>query len=627
MGSVGAGVAAAGERREQLGGGFERIVRTVPAGPARTLRGATLAVLELSCDGAGPEAVWVRPWTWDAPHDGLAEQRRTLPVGERLQLVAGAYGVADAAAWNAGAEPRFDGRRDRPDGHLYLATGHAPEPGEPWQDACGWLALQLGPDGPTAVVAWETSATVVATVERTAADRVRVEVAWPPDLFAPALAAGEALELPAVVTATLPGGVDGALRALQALVVERYVPERRRARVRRDAVWPYLVVDTWGLGEAIAEADVVRRMRDAADLGAEVFTVDKGWERAVGDWHPNERFPGGLPRLVREASELGLGLALWCALGNASPDAPVAREHPDWLAAWRGATPVFSFGNHALCLGHEPARAWVLGEVDRLVREGGLTWLLHDFETIARCDATGHTHDPGAGEAACAAGLAALLDELRARHPYLVVENCWNGGKPIDLAMVARHDTTIGDDWARARPNRVARAGLGRLLPPDWCSSYMGDEDVPPRYQVASFLIGGPWVLMGDMDGWDDERRAVVRRGVEIYRRWRPRLRRARLDVLLPPAHAGSEPDALLATEDWSGRALLVVARHEGPAGPVAIRPAKVDPTRRYRVVDEWTGDAYELDGRDLAAGLDVALGAGPDAAVLGLEPLDLGHR
>ncbi len=57
----------------------------------------------------------------------------------------------------------------------------------------------------------------------------------------------------------------------------------------------------------------------------------------------------------------------------------------------------------------------------------------------------------------------------------------------------------------------------------------------------------------------------------------------------------------------------------------MAILPAAVDTARRYRVVDEWTGHVRELDGLDLAAGLDVQLGAGPDAAVLGLEPLD--HR
>ena len=46
-------------------------------------------------------------------------------------------------------------------------------------------------------------------------------------------------------------------------------------------------------------------------------------------------------------------------------------------------------------------------------------------------------------------------------HPDLLIENCWNGGKPLDLQMIAHHDTTIGDDWCRSEQNRLAALGLG----------------------------------------------------------------------------------------------------------------------------------------------------------------------
>lgn len=586
--------------------------------------GAELASFGYSCSEEGPLVTWVRPFSWDAEHEGFAEHSRRLGPGMAVRLVAGPYGVADAAAWNAGASPVFDGRPDRPRPERYLTVGATPREGELYQDACGWVALQLGDDGPTAVLAWEYSGTVVATVERDPGRGVRVTVELPADVYAPTLGRGESVTLPAVVEATLPETTDGALAELRDLVVERYIRPLPPARVRDGAEWPYLVVDTWGLEEDISEADVLRRMAVAADLGAEVFTVDKGWERSVGDWRPGDGFPGGLERLGDEASRLGLGLGLWCAFGNADPRAPVVREHPDWLATWRGASPIFSFGNHALCLGHEPARAWALAELDRLVREGGLTWLLHDFETIARCDSERHTHDPGAGEAACVAALGEILETLRARHPHLVVENCWNGGKPIDLQMVGRHDTTIGDDWARALPNRIAKAGLGRFLPPDWCSCYMGDEELPPRYQVASYVLGGPWILMGDMDAWDEARWDAIRRGVDIYRRWRGVVRRASVEALLPPTHAGEAPDALQAVDGATGRSLLVVARHaDGPAMSVRVEPRGIDPADAYLVVDEWTGAERRLPGAAVAAGVDVELDAGPDAAVVGLVPVD----
>ena len=106
---------------------------------------------------------------------------------------------------------------------------------------------------------------------------------------------------------------------------------------------------------------------------------------------PNDRFPSGLLALSEQAGRRGMGFGVWCGWGNADPRSPVALEHPDWLATWRGHVPVLSFDNHGLCLGHDPARDWVLEELSRLVSDAGLTWLLHDFETIARCDSSRRT--------------------------------------------------------------------------------------------------------------------------------------------------------------------------------------------------------------------------------------------
>ena len=66
-------------------------------------------------------------------------------------------------------------------------------------------------------------------------------------------------------------------------------------------------------------------MMDAtAAVGAEVFVVDKGWERSVGDWRPNDRFPSGLLALSQEARRRGMGFGVWCGWGNADPRSPVA---------------------------------------------------------------------------------------------------------------------------------------------------------------------------------------------------------------------------------------------------------------------------------------------------------------
>lgn len=339
-------------------------------------------------------------------------------------------------------------------------------------------------------------------------------------------------------------------------------------------------------------------------------TIDRGWEAHVGDWVAHSSYTGGVTALADQAHARGMRLGLWVAAGNADPASSVAQAHPDWLATWRGERLLLSFRTNVVCLGHAPAAAAVLGQLDALVR-AGMDWLLHDFETIARCDATHHTHDAAMGERAAAAGWFGILAELRQRHPALIIENCWNGGRPLDLAMIAHHDTTIGDDWCRSEFNRVAKLGLGRYLPSSWGSAYMGDEDLPVRSRLAPYLLGGPWILMGDIAGWDEDHRATVRTGLDIARRWRTADRKARIVDA-----ETDEPIAGLATttrEDGSRLAIFVVGADD------------VGRTVRWRcgpgeLRDEWTGATRAITPGEAQAGvvLDTSM---PTGLALSVHP------
>jgi alpha-galactosidase len=377
------------------------------------------------------------------------------------------------------------------------------------------------------------------------------------------------------------------------------------------AAFPCLVANSWGVQEDTSTERILAMMDATAAVGAEVFVVDKGWERSVGDWRPNDRFPSGLLALSQEARRRGMGFGVWCGWGNADPRSPVALEHPDWLATWRGHVPVLSFDNHGLCLGHDPARDWVLEELSRLVTEFGLTWLLHDFETIARCDSTTHTHDPGAGEHAAEAAFHHILRTLAARFPTLVLENCWNGVRPLDLAMIRSHHTTITEDHCRTHFNSLAKAGLGRYLPLDWQSAYMGADDLPPRARIAPYVIGGPWVLMDDPETWTEQSRADLARAAEVFKHWRADLRTATI-TRIPTTP--DRVDTVLATLA-DGRALLAVS------APPGVRQVELDPgfVGPYVLRDEWSGSesTQDLDGSPWLIDLE----PGGDGLILSLLP------
>lgn len=568
----GSGVRLARGSTRETRSGFTRLSTVLRPGPD----GAVL--VELIIDARAPATVeWLAPFSWDAAERGVHFRQRLLDG--RICLHTGAYGTADAAAHRDGVPMAF---RDNGDGSRYLVDGRpAPGPQDDHQDAAAWVLVDI--DGRCLVLAWEYSGSMI--IELTAGDdQVRLRSLLPSDTFQPT--AGSDLwgqPGPDAWLAVVSGDLDDGARALRTFVVEQLITTAPQQG------FPSLVANSWGVAEDISAARIRGMMTATAAVGAEVFVVDKGWERAVGDWHPKPEF-GGLAELSQLARELGMGFGVWCGFGNADPASPVAIEHPDWLVTWRGQRPRLSFDNYALCLGHDPARDWVLDELRRMVGEFELSWLLHDFESISRCDADHHSHDPGAGEYAAEAGWHHILRTLRTEFDHLVLENCWNGGRPLDLGMLRSHHTTITEDHCRMHWNCAAKIALGRYLPLDWQSAYMGAEELPPRARIAPYVIGGPWVLMDDQAGWSAAEQEALARATEIFRDWRADLRLAEIDrpgVDVPEAYA-------IRARTPSGSTRLAIS------SPAGCREIVVDlEPGRWLVTDAWTGDHREVDLAD----------------------------
>lgn len=503
-------------------GPFQRL-RTALRGSdeAHSTDGSPLLQLDLPAEHVVVE--WLHPFSWDAGLRGVVSATRTLRNGEELCLHSGPYGTADAVAHRDGRPMRFP---DQGDGHRYLA-GDPPSPVDDHQDTAAWLLVNIGDE--CLVLAWEYSGSMINHVT-ISQGRLYVSSRLPRDTFAPA-EDSPLLDAPGPVgwLAVVPGDLDAGAAALKELVIEEFATTPDLSQIPGAPEFPCLVANSWGVLEDTSTDRILAMMDATSAIGAEVFVVDKGWERWVGDWHGNDRFPSGLGWLSDQARDRGMGFGVWCGFGNADQRSPVALEHPDWLARWRGDLPRLSFDNHALCLGHDPARDWILDELRRMVTEFGLTWLIHDFESIARCDRTDHSHDPGAGEHAAEAAWHHILRTLRREFPQLVLENCWNGSRPLDLAMIRSHHTTITEDHCLTHWNSLAKVGLGRYLPLDWQSAYMGAEELAPRARIAPYVIGGPWILMDDPQTWSDETRETLTSAAAAYRRWRRRLRTARV--------------------------------------------------------------------------------------------------
>ena len=583
----------------------------VSAGTLQVARvdGIELGVISQDWEQSGwasAEVKLLRTFSWDAKDRAFETVEIELAPAKPLIAVCGPYATADAAAWNEDPESDvgFPENKDY-DGVLYLIRGKPAEASDRYQDAAGWISIcGKGTDGQDRylVLALEKSNTQLVYMSLEG-DVLNVCLVLPKQIY-PIASCEEFLDFPQMQLASGLGSKELAQSKLRDLI-SAAIPERARNYLSP------LIVDTWGFGTNVDQELVKAVGATAKELSLEILTVDKGWEKIVGDWMPGPHFPDSMKGLTDITNRSGTRLGLWASLGNADPVSDVAKAHPDWIAKWRGKTQVVSHKTSSLCLGHGPVIDYLASSIGNLA-ENGLTWLLHDFETISRCDSDQHDHPVGLGEDWAVRGWYRLLSEFRKKYPAVWIENCWNGGRPLDLQMLAHHDTTIGDDWCDVRHNAVAKVGLGQYLPAHWCSSYMSDQNsLPLRSQLAVYAVGGPWILMGDIPNWSTEKLELAKQVMQVYREWRPMfptgsVRWAAVSGWQPDSRWRADQEILaLSFVHESGKELMACVVTE-PIGAKEIfwHPSHKGP---IKVVNEFTGEATLYSEDEARAGVAIS--------------------
>jgi alpha-galactosidase len=167
-------------------------------------------------------------------------------------------------------------------------------------------------------------------------------------------------------------------------------------------------------------------------VGSTVF--DSPWFKYVGDWWPNKQtYPQGLGPIGKALREMGLGFVLWIEPERVFKDTHFTREHPEWLLGPVG-------DNYLFNLGLPEARRELTDLISSLIQEGGVTIYRQDFnmDPAPLWEAADAPDRVGMSEIRHIEGLYAMWDELLARHPGLVIDNCSSGGRRIDLETISR---------------------------------------------------------------------------------------------------------------------------------------------------------------------------------------------
>jgi alpha-galactosidase len=451
-----------------------------------------------------------------------------------------------------------------PGGPVLARTG-------PGGNQAAWLALRSSKWNAGVFAGWEWSGPGLLAASAAADGTTRLGVGFAPATFAHVLQPSETFASPTAFLGVFSGDLDAAGAATRVFVDRRIAPPLPALD------FPWAGFDTWGYSLEIDQPTVEVLIDRASALGVETFTLDAGWFSRLGDWLVDpQRFPGGLEALAARAHGQGMRFGLWIALGAADPASQVVQEHPEWVARAGGQPVTTDMGGVALCLADPDVRAWILAQVDRLVTEGSLDWLVHDFTVITACDEPGHSHQAGDGAWASTAGYYAVLDEIRRRHPKLVLENCWDGGSLFDFGMVARHDTSATSDRDDAYGNQRAIYGGTYLVPPRYLDKYVGDDGTPDVYRFLSALPGGPLLLMGQLTNWSPDTEAAAKAALALFKQTRAINRDGAVYHLTD--QPGTGPVAAVESYDARTRAGTIVAWGAQNATPNVTSATRVLP-------------------------------------------------
>ena len=344
--------------------------------------------------------------------------------------------------------------------------------------------------------------------------------------------------------------------------------------------------------------------------------MDAGWYPCDGQWpitgtweSDTTRFPRGLRAISDHALAQGVKTLVWFEPERVG-GGWLGRNHPEWRIG------------PLLDLGRPDAWRWLVDHVDGQLTSQGIHLYRQDFNMSPLPRWRGHDAPDRQGitENFHVQGYLAYWDELRRRHPQLIIDSCASGGRRNDLETmrraVALHPTDY--NYGHLAVKQAFHHSLFQWIP------YYGSNTIPiDRVDPYAIRSGyAPAVVLGYDMRRKDLDYALLH---ALTGQWR-RINHCFLGDFYPltPYSLGEEHWIAWQFHDHGRNQGVVQAfrRQESSDAARTFRLGGLDPQTRYRVLDFDTGTPATLSGRDLLEeGLPVIIPNQPGAVVLHYTP------
>ena len=205
------------------------------------------------------------------------------------------------------------------------------------------------------------------------------------------------------------------------------------------------------------QESLAQLMKDAKDLGVEMFLLDDGWfgnkyprkddHAGLGDWEATKtKLPGGVPALVKSAQDAGVKFGIWIEPEMVNPKSELYEKHKNWVIEQPNRKTYYYRNQLVLDLANPEVQNYVFGVVDRLMTENpNIAYFKWDCNSpITNIYSPYEKAQQGNMYIDYVRGLYKVLDRIHAKYPKLEMMLCSGGGARCDYQALKY----FGELWA-----------------------------------------------------------------------------------------------------------------------------------------------------------------------------------
>lgn len=365
-------------------------------------------------------------------------------------------------------------------------------------------------------------------------------------------------------------------------------------------------------------------IRDAADMGFELFLLDDGWfgnkhprnddYAGLGDWETNRtKLPEGIGHLVREADAQGIRFGIWLEPEMVNVRSELYERHPDWIIHQPGRELDDMPNRHQLILdlSNPKVQDFVFGVVDRTMTENPgiayIKWDCNRFMTNA-----GSYYLPKDRQSHLfieyTRGLYKVLERVRAKYPDTYIMLCSGGGGRIDYGTLKYFDEFWLSDNTDALDRIYMQWGATCFFPAMALASHVS---VTPNHQTGRttplkfrFDVAMSAKLGMDLQPRDmtEKDKSFARNAIQEYYRIRPIVQFGDLYRLLSPYD--SPRTAMMYVSEDRNQAVVFsyLLKKQIHSDRQVLYLQGLDPDKNYRLTEinkdpdhwSWFGERHE---------------------------------